>query len=184
MAEVAYWLQAVLPYQMVQMLGTDVPLQSSLLDYDDDLITYQSLVYGKGALFLARLRELMGDEMFFALLQQHYDAHKYGLLDADAFLRSLEKILRDSDLDELSRAEILELYDAVVVRGESIEGMAELDVLGGLDGLLEGQLSAEDLGGMLGLAEQIGGLLDGEISPEELEELILRLEELLRGIEP
>jgi hypothetical protein len=184
MAEVAYWLQAVLPYQMVQMLGADGPLQSSLLDYDDELITYQSLVYSKGALFLARLRELLGDETFFALLQHHYEAHKYGLLEPDAFRRSLEEITRDANLNELSRAEILELYDAVVVRGEPIEGMAELDVLEGLGGTLEGQLSAGDVEEMLGLAEHLGGLLDGEVSPEELEDIMLFLEELLTGMEP
>jgi aminopeptidase N len=162
--EMAYWSQAVLPYQFVRMMGMDGPLQSSLLDYSDDLITYQSLVYGKGALFLARLRELLGDEVFFALLQHHYEAHKYELLEPDAFRQSLE--------ETTGNAEALALYDAIVVRGEPIEGMAELEVLAGLDGLLEGKFSPEEMESMMALAEQLGGFLDGEVAPEDLGELL------------
>jgi hypothetical protein len=175
-AEMAYWAQAVLPYQLVRMLGADGPLQSSLLDYSDDLITYQSLVYGKGALFLARLRELLGDEMFFALLRHHYQAHKYGLLEQDDFRRSLEEVTHN--------AEALALYDAVVVRGEPIEGMAELEALGGLDGLLEGNLSPEQLERMMGILEHLGALLDGEVSPDELDGMLQFLDELLQDFEP
>jgi aminopeptidase N len=172
-AEMAYWSQAVLPYQFVRMLGMDGPLQSSLLDYNDDLITYQSLVYGKGALFLARLRELLGDEAFFALLQFHYEAHKYDLLNPDGFRQSLEQAT--------GNAEALALYDAVVVRGEPIEGLAELEVLAGLDGLLEGKFSPEEMESLLGLAGQLGGFLDGEVAPEDLGELLRQLGVFLGG---
>jgi hypothetical protein len=182
-AEMAFWSQAVLPYQLVRMLGTDGPLQSSLLDYSDNLITYQSLVYGKGALFLAQLRALLGDEQFFALLQHHYQTHKYGLLEPDDFRRSLEEVTASTDFNELSRAEALALYDAVVVRGEPIEGVAELDVLKGLDGLLEGKFTPQELEGMMALAGQLAGLLDGEVSPEELNDMMQLLEELLEGLE-
>jgi hypothetical protein len=152
-AEVAMWSQALLPYQLIQALGDDGPVGSSLLDYGGDLITYQSIVYGKGALFLARLRELLGDDDFFALLRHHYQSHKYGLLAADDFRRSIE--------EATGNAEALSLYDAVVVRGEPIEG---IEGLGELEGL--------------------GGLLDGELSPEELEELMQLLEELFQDLEP
>jgi hypothetical protein len=174
--EMAYWSQAVLPYQLLRMLGTNGPVQSSLLDFDDDLITYQSLVYGKGALFLARLRQVLGDDEFFELLRHHYEVHKYDLLDRDAFRRSLEETSGD--------AEALALYDAVVVRGEPIQGMTELEVFGDLDGLLEGQFSGQELSDMLGLAGQLEGLLDGQITSDELEEMLSLLEGFFEGLEP
>jgi hypothetical protein len=130
-------------------------------------------VYGKGALFLARLRELLGDEAFFALLQHHYEAHKYDLLNPDGFRQSLEQAT--------GNAEALALYDAVVVRGEPIEGLAELEVLAGLDGLLEGKFSPEEMESLLGLAEQLGGFLDGEVAPEDLGELLGQLGVFLGG---
>jgi hypothetical protein len=150
-AEAALWSQAVLPYQLGQMLGGDGPLQRSLLDYDGNLLIYQPIVYGKGALFLARLRELLGDDEFFALMQHHYQAHKYGLLAADDFRHSIQ--------DATGNAEALEFYDAVVVRGEAIEGLET-----GLQGL--------------------EGLLGGELSPEELENLLQLFGELLQDVEP
>jgi hypothetical protein len=153
-AEAALTSQAVLPYVLALALGGDGPVQSSLLDYDD-LITYQSIVYGKGALFLARLRGLLGDDDFFTLLQHHYQAHKYGLLAADDFRRSIEDVIGSADAGSTELVEALALYDAVVVRGEPIEGIE------GLEGL--------------------GGLLDGELSPEELADLMQLLEELLLG---
>ncbi len=175
-AEAVYWSQAVLPYQLVRMLGMDGPLQSSLLEYSDNLITYQSLVYGKGALFLARLRELLGDEAFFDLLQHHYQTHKYDLLDPDDFRRSLEEVTDNPDA--------LALYDAVVLHGEPIAGMTELEALTGLDGLFAGKLSPEELEAMMGLAEQLGRLLDGDVSPEELGDLMWFLEQFLESLQP
>lgn len=141
-AEAVFWSQAVLPYQLVQMLGDDGPVQSSLLDYEGDLITYQALVYSKGALFLARLREQLGDEMFFALLSRHYQMHKYGLLAADDFRRSLAS---------LGDADALALYDAVVVRGEPLE----LEGLEGLDGLFGDEFSPEQLDELLQRLEEM-----------------------------
>jgi hypothetical protein len=157
-AEMILLSQAVLPYQLVQMLGQDGPLQSSLLDYSGDLITYQSIVYSKGALFLARLRDLLGDEDFFALLQHHYQAHQYQLLAPEDFRRSIEKVLGKTSADSTKLAKALALYDAVVVRGEPIEDLPGLGAL--------------------------GGLLDGDLSPEDLADLMQLLEQLFPGLEP
>lgn len=143
-ALLVYWSQAVLPYQLARMVGGDGPVQSSLLDYRSDLIIYQSIVYSKGALFLAQLRELLGDDSFFALLQQHFRAHKYGLLAPDDFRRSIQ--------EATGNAAALALYDAIVVRGEPIEGLPGLQ---GFEGLLGGGLSQEDLDGLMRLLEQL-----------------------------
>jgi hypothetical protein len=154
-AQMGFLTQAVLPYQMVQMMGVDGPLQGSLLDYEEDLITYQALVYGKGALFLAKLREMLGDDDFFRLLQYHYRAHKYGLLARDDFRRSIAVVLNQTPQ---RRDEALAFYDAIVVRGEALEGVS----------------------GITGLE----GLLDGTLAPEELDDLMQLLEDLLGGMGP
>jgi hypothetical protein len=151
-AEMAFLSQAQLPYQLIRLMGSDGPLQSSLLDYRDDLLSYQSLIYSKGALFLGELRELLGDADFVRLLQHHYQAHQYGLLARDDFRRSLEEALSSAP-EKLAGA--LELYDAVVVRGESIESGLGLE---GLEGLLEGQLSPEELNRLM---ELLGQMLEG-----------------------
>jgi len=132
---------------LVQMLGGDGPVGASLLDYDGNLIVYQALVYGKGALFLAQLRELLGDEDFFALLGQHYQAHKYGLLAAGDFRRSIEAATGNADA--------LALYDAVVVRGEALEGLEGLERLEGLSDLLGDELTLEDVESWTELFEEL-----------------------------
>jgi hypothetical protein len=154
-AEMALWSQALLPYQLIQLLGRDGPVASSLLDYGADPITYQSIVYGKGALFLARLRQLLGDDAFFTLLRYHYQTHKYGLLAPDDFRRSIEAALGEGGASSAGLAEALALYDAVVVRGEPIEGIEGLEGLQGLEGLLEGDLSPEDLADLMRLLEEL-----------------------------
>jgi hypothetical protein len=102
-------------YQTALELESDGPLQSSVQDYADDQSAYYLIVYYKGALFLACLRDILGDDDFFALMQHHYQEHKYGLLAADDFRRSIEQAT-GSD-------EVLEFYDAIVVRGEAIEDL-------------------------------------------------------------
>jgi aminopeptidase N len=102
-------------YLMATDSGNDGPLQSLLQDYAGKQSAYQSVVYFKGALFLARLREILGDDDFFALLQHHYQEHKYGLLAVDDFRQSIEQTT--------GNAEALKFYDAIVVRGESLEDL-------------------------------------------------------------
>ncbi len=77
-------------------------------------------------------------------MQHHYQAHKYGLLAADDFRRSIQKAT--------GNAEALALYDAIVVRGEAIKGIAGLE---GLGELLGGTLSPEDLDGLMQLLEDL-----------------------------
>ena len=142
-AEAMMGSQVIFPYQLVQILGADGPLQRSLLDFDS-LLIYQPIVYSKGALFLARLREMLGDDDFFALMQHHYQTHKYGLLAADDFRRSIQ--------EATGSAEALAFYDAIVVRSEAIEGIGGLQ---GLEGLLGDDFSPEDLDGLLQLFEDL-----------------------------
>ncbi len=56
----------------------DLPLGWSITRYTDFNVYYRT-VYGKGAVFLATLREQLGDAVFFAALQRYYARHRYGV---------------------------------------------------------------------------------------------------------
>ena len=108
-AEEMLWVE--MPYLMVTMLGEDRPVATSLLEFDDSLI-YAGIVYSKGALFLRELRELVGDETFFAILQRHYETYRYGIVPPDGFRRSVAEVTAD-DPDALA------LYDLWILSDET-----------------------------------------------------------------
>ena len=102
------FIQALLPYQIMVLMDRDAPVESSLLDFGSDLLRYQAIVYGKGALFLKELRNLVGDEAFFEILSRYYEGHKYG-------------VARSSDFQEVLREALGEgqaLYDRWITRAE------------------------------------------------------------------
>jgi len=173
-AEEVLWSQALLPYQFARALGQDGPVGRSSLAYADDSQAYQAIVYGKGALFLAQLRELLGDADFNAVLRHHYQTHKYGVLQAGDLRESLAAVLEDTatgssqrpELDR-TRAEALALYDAVVVRGEPLVGLETL-------------LSTEGRERLAGLLE----VLAGDLPPEALQDIDSLFEELLKSSKP
>jgi hypothetical protein len=52
--------------------------------------SYYASVYGKGGLFIAALRQQVGDAAFFAGLQQYVQQHRYGIAHPDDLRRALE----------------------------------------------------------------------------------------------
>lgn len=56
----------------------DLPIGWSIARYGNFNVYYRT-VYGKGAVFLATLRETVGDAAFFGALQAHYARHRYGI---------------------------------------------------------------------------------------------------------
>ncbi|MDQ2808852.1 MAG: hypothetical protein M3Z04_18400 [Chloroflexota bacterium] len=57
-----------------------------------DFAEYDGIIYGKGPVFLDRLRRLLGDDRFLALLQQHFAANKYGITTGRGFLAEAEAV--------------------------------------------------------------------------------------------
>lgn len=57
-------------------------------------------VYGKGGLFIAALRERVGDDAFFAGLRRYVERHRYGVAHPDDLRRALESA-SGQDLGEL-----------------------------------------------------------------------------------
>ena len=112
--------------------GGDRAANLPTTDYANNL-QYGAVIYGKAALFYARLRELVGDEAFFGALREYYADFNGKIADQNS-LRGL--ILAGSPQ---KKAEIEALY------ARWIEGAhGQEDIGGGLD--LNGIL-----GGMLGL---------------------------------
>lgn len=112
-AEEILWVE--MPYLMAtMMMDEEYPIATSLLEFDD-LTIYSGIVYSKGALFLRELRELVGDEIFFAILQHHYETYRYGIVPPDGFRRSVAEVTKD-DPDALA------LYDLWVLSDETPSG--------------------------------------------------------------
>jgi hypothetical protein len=122
--------QCTLPYQMAAIVGSDRPVASSLLDFGSDSMTYAAIVYGKGCLFLHELRQTLGDERFFDLMQRLYQDHKYGIVRPDDFRSAMLRAAGDAD-----RTAVANLYETWVLSAEGAIG--DQGDLGDLDGLLE-----------------------------------------------
>jgi hypothetical protein len=83
--------------------GTWEPYRSDELDADpqvddrvgsavwqfDNFQGYNDIIYGKGAVFLHKLRLAMGDDRFFAGVRDHFARNKYGLATGRGFLQTM-----------------------------------------------------------------------------------------------
>ena len=68
----------------------DEPIAQPLTDFQDRERAYGIIVYVKGGLFFQALREAIGDDAFFAALQQYYKAHRYGVAHPADLLSAFE----------------------------------------------------------------------------------------------
>ena len=129
-AQVQLLENCTLPYRLVAWAGGDRPIATSLLDFGDAL-TYSAIVYGKGGLFLHRLRETLGDEHFLGLLQSYYAQFKYRVVRPGDFHTVMMNAI-DSAAQEKA---VAKLYDDWVLgaTGEPVS----LDDLRGLLDLLK-----------------------------------------------
>jgi aminopeptidase N len=75
----------------------DRPAGLSAASYDPNL--YWDIVYRKGALYFDSLREAVGDEVFFDILQTYYDRHRYRIATPESFLETVEDVAGDRYLD-------------------------------------------------------------------------------------
>ncbi len=133
-AQAQLMLQAEAPFGLIAVAGLDAPVNSSLLDFDDPL-HYQAIVYSKGTLFLDKLRQAVGDEAFFGILQSYYRKYKYGVARPEDFRRMMEEGAGDNDAATL--------YERWILKAEGIEGLDELPRLEELGPLLQMLLGAE-----------------------------------------
>ncbi len=156
-------IQAEIPYGIMAVAGLDAPVNSSLLDFEDPL-RYQAIVYGKGALFLDELRQAVGGQAFFDILQGYYRKYKYGVARSEDFRRVMKEGAGDEDVDTL--------YERWILKAEGIQSLEELQGLEELGPLLQMLLGLEGiepedweeleeaLRHLLGILEDLGGQND------------------------
>jgi aminopeptidase N len=53
---------------------------------------YGAVVYGKGPLFFAEMREQVGDETFTQILQAYFQQHRYGIAYPQDFLLVAQEV--------------------------------------------------------------------------------------------
>jgi len=75
----------------------DRPAGLSAASYDPSL--YWDIVYRKGALYFDSLREAVGDETFFDILQTYYERHRYRIATPESFLATVDDVAGDRYLD-------------------------------------------------------------------------------------
>ncbi len=61
-------------------------------------VLYWQIVYDKGALYFHELRQAVGDDAFFEILQQYYSRHQYRIATPESFLDVVESVTGDRHL--------------------------------------------------------------------------------------
>lgn len=84
-------------YQSLVRRGRDMPAGLPAEAYPAEL--YWDTVYDKGALYFHELRERVGDETFFEILQTYYQRHRYRIATPDSFLAVVEEVSGDAHRD-------------------------------------------------------------------------------------
>ncbi len=77
-------------YESLKGTGRDMPAGLPADSYPPDL--YWAVVYDKGALYFHALRERVGDDSFFEILQAYYERHRYQIATPAAFLETVEDV--------------------------------------------------------------------------------------------
>ena len=90
-------------YEQIRGSNQDGPVGRSIQDFVESEQPSGPTIYGKGAVFLDALRQEVGDEAFFAILQEYYRRYKYRVATGENFLAVAE---------EIAGRELDELYDA------------------------------------------------------------------------
>ena len=83
------------PYQYAQSTGVDTVLAEPVAAYDNAKV-YETMVYAKGALFFDALRRAVGDETYYAILQEYLRRYRFrNALPEDFFTVAREVSGRD-----------------------------------------------------------------------------------------
>lgn len=88
------------PYTQLKSRGSDAPIDQSVESFQNGN-QYETVVYGKGALFFDALRADLGDRQFRRFLQTYLAGHRWGIVTDDDFLAALHV---------LGKPELVELY--------------------------------------------------------------------------
>jgi hypothetical protein len=133
-------LHLVGAYSTARMMGApDAPVNKRTSGYAGN-VQYGAVVYGKGALFYDRLRQLVGDEAFFGALRRYYALYQFRLASGNDLARLM------GEAAPAKRPQIAALYKRWI---EGAHG--DDDITGG-----KAPNIADLLGGILGGAGSLG----------------------------
>jgi aminopeptidase N len=79
--------------------GKDTLVNGRVSSFDDGS-QYETIVYGKGALFYEALRKQLGDRRFFRFLHNYLEKHRWGIVDSATWQADLAA-LQDPAVDAL-----------------------------------------------------------------------------------
>lgn len=86
------WMQQVLraPYEDAVRNGQDAVVDQPVAAFTSQ--NYGPIVYDKGALFFDALRQKVGDDVFFKIMQEYFRQYEYKIADGPDFLRLAEQV--------------------------------------------------------------------------------------------
>jgi aminopeptidase N len=79
------------PFDLLVEDGEDSQLNRAVESFDDGQ-QYETVVYGKGALFYSKLRELLGDRRFQRFLRDYLSDYRYQIVDTKTWHEELAKL--------------------------------------------------------------------------------------------
>jgi len=82
--------------------GSDYKVDRSASDFRN-AFQYMAIVYAKGALFLAELRRLLGDDLFFRSLSRYFEENRFKVVTPREFLRAFT-------VEDQSKQQVARLY--------------------------------------------------------------------------
>jgi aminopeptidase N len=97
-AEMAFEQFVARSYELFRQQGRDLAVHQPVDQFAPH--EYGPIVYGKGALFFAEVRELLGDELFLEALRRYYQDRRYMLATPEDLLRVVEDV-SGQELDQL-----------------------------------------------------------------------------------
>ncbi|MBI3270145.1 MAG: M1 family metallopeptidase [Planctomycetes bacterium] len=146
--------QLAMPFQMLGLFGTKDAAVNQPASAFKNSMQYAAVVYGKGALYYLKLRELTGVKAWEAGVQEYYRAYFFGIAPPRGLTDAVAKASgRAAEVDRLYRRWILETHG--------------VEDIGAENSMLDNPLVKELLGGAAG-----GG---GGADLKELEDLLKEL---------
>ena len=78
------------PYEALKEDGRDAPAGLPVAAYSDE--DYGAVVYGKGPLYFHALRQEVGDDQFWTILQAYFARHRYGVATPEDWLAAVKAV--------------------------------------------------------------------------------------------
>ena len=79
------------PVKELKSTGDAVLINQTVKEFASGSL-YETIVYGKGALFYDAIRETLGDRRFVRFLQQYFAAHRYAIVNTEDWLAAVHEL--------------------------------------------------------------------------------------------